>query len=326
MKSDTVHLRELLTGMRAAYARGENAMAHARRVLGTTENSPVATLVAYDLQAGSYVAGVRANPDANERWCGQLAEVLAPWVDATTSLLEVGCGEATTLAGIVQRLPRSPRKVLGFDISWSRCAEGLRWLESQSVTAQLFVADLFEIPLANEAIDIVYTSHSLEPNGGKEEAALSELLRVARRAVVLVEPLYELAGEPARKRMEQHGYVRGLRAAAEKLGAQVRACRLLDYTGNPLNPSGLIILEKAPSSAPSAASIEWRCPLTHTPLRYLGDACVAAEAAVAYPVLRDIPLLRAEHAIVAAGLCAVGTRVSAGHGVSSSAATHTLSQ
>jgi SAM-dependent methyltransferase len=305
MKSDTLYLRELLTGMRAAYARGENAMAHARRALGTRENSPLATLIAYDLQAGSYVAGVHANPDANARWCGQLADVLAPWVDASTSLLEVGCGEATTLAGVVVRLPQSPREVLGFDISWSRCAEGLRWLERQSVTAQLFVADLFEIPLANEAIDVIYTSHSLEPNGGREEAALSELLRVARRAVVLVEPLYELASEPARKRMEQHGYVRGLRAAAEKLGSQVRAHRLLDYTGNPLNPSGLIILEKtSANSSRSATAIEWRCPLTHTPLRHLGDVCVAAEAAVAYPVLRGVSLLRAEHAVVAAGLCA----------------------
>lgn len=48
----------------------------------------------------------------------------------------------------------------------------------------------------------------------REEEAIRELMRVARRAVVLVEPIYELANSEAQARMHTHGYVRGLKETA----------------------------------------------------------------------------------------------------------------
>ncbi|ODN65364.1 hypothetical protein A9E74_02832 [Methylophaga muralis] len=83
------------------------------------------------------------------------------------------------------------------------------------------MADLFEIPLADSSVDIIYTSHSLEPNGGREEAALKELLRVARRAVILFEPIYELGNVEAQLRMDTHKYVKQLKNVAENLGGIV---------------------------------------------------------------------------------------------------------
>jgi SAM-dependent methyltransferase len=294
-------LRELLVGMRAAYARGENAMEYARSLTSSSVNRTAATLIAYDLQAGSYVAEVRSNLQENVRWCAQLATFLAPLVDAQTSILEVGCGEATTLAGVVQQLPQAPSRALGFDISWSRCAEAVRWLAEQRVEAAIFVGDLFNIPLEDACVDVVYTSHSLEPNGGRESDALRELLRVARRAVVLVEPLYELADPEAQARMRRHGYVRGLAEGAERLGGKLTVCRLLDYVRNPLNPSGVIVISKGERDAVPARVPAWRCPLTGAPMHRddAGDAFVVAEAGLAYPVLRGIPLLSREHVIVA---------------------------
>ena len=288
-------------------------MAHARELTGTNENSPAATLIAYDLQAGSYVASVEARPEYSDRWCDQLAGLLQPHVTEGCSVLEVGCGEATTLAGVLRRLPRQPAAAYGFDLSWSRCAVGREWLRSQGVSAELFVGDLLAIPFADASIDVVYTSHSLEPNGGREEAALRELLRVARRAVVLVEPLYELAGEQAQARMRSHGYVRGLKAAAARLGATVGDYRLLELSANPLNSSGvLVIAGNPPGRAPAGPRAGlWRCPLTATPLAHLGDALFSAGAGLAYPVLRGIPLLRAEHAVVANHLAAPVSAVSA---------------
>jgi SAM-dependent methyltransferase len=293
-------LRELLTGMRAAYSRGENAMEFARRISGDLSNSVMATLLAYDLQAGSYVAKVRGDPQSNQQWCQQLAIELAPYIDAGCSMLEVGCGEATTLAGVIHALPRKPRECFGFDISWSRCAEALGWLKSNDCSARLFVADLFSIPLADESVDVVYTSHSIEPNGGREERALAELLRVARRTVVLIEPLYELGTPEAQQRMRHHGYVRGLRNAASSLGGDVRTCRLLDYSSNPLNPSGVIVIQKARSTATRGA--EFQCPLTATPLSDKGEAYYSEATGLAYPVLGGIPLLRPEHMVVASKL------------------------
>lgn len=303
---DTRELRQLILGMRAAFERGENAMEYARRELRRAGNSGIATLVSYDLQTGTYVDNARTNPQANARWVAQLAAILETFVTDRSFLLEVGCGEATTLAGVLKALPRRPRDALGFDISWSRCARGMSWLAEQQVAARLFVADLFHIPLEDSSVDVVYTSHSIEPNRGKERDAVRELLRIARSAVVLVEPMYELADENAKARMDRHGYVRGLRQAADELGAHVLDHRLLEYTGNPLNPSGVLILDKknAPDSRTAEPALRWRCPITHTPLIDAQDAYVSRASGLAYPVLRGIPLLRPQHAVVASTLSA----------------------
>ena len=57
---------------------------------------------------------------------------------------------------------------------------------------------------------------------------VTECLRVARKAVVLVEPIYELASTEAQARMRHHGYVRRLREAAEALDCEIEDYRLLE--------------------------------------------------------------------------------------------------
>lgn len=300
MHDDPAALRNLVIGMRAAYARGENVMAWARAATGGDRNSALAILIAYDLQAGTYSAAARSAPDVRAKWCAEMAELLAPSLTPDDSVLEVGCGEATTLAGVLQRLPQRPREALGFDISWSRCREGGHWLAQHRVHARLFVADLFHIPLADSSIDVVYTSHSLEPNGGMEEAAIRELLRVARKEVVLVEPIYELASAAGRERMAAHGYVRGLKAAAEKQGAVVVEHRLLELLLQPLNPSGVIRLRKDDGTVGvDRRDSIWQCPLTGVSLAERGEAFFGQESGLAYPVMKGVPLLRPEHAVVA---------------------------
>jgi hypothetical protein len=161
------------------------------------------------------------------------------------------------------------------------------------------------IPLADDSIDVVYSSHSLEPNRGKEEAVMRECLRVARQAVVLVEPIYELGSTQAKARMRLHNYVQGLKRAAEKMGAEIKDYRLLEYSPNPLNPSGVLHLKKKKScpvkNLPKTASA-WQCPLTGTGLQPGKDYYYSSEVGLAYPVLRGIPLLCTDHVIVASNL------------------------
>lgn len=105
MDLSSKQLADLISGMRNAYAHGENAMAYAREALRTHgvagRNQRLATLIAYDLQADTYVEGARANPEEKQRWCRQLADLIAPVLPKGGSLLEVGVGEATTLAGVL---------------------------------------------------------------------------------------------------------------------------------------------------------------------------------------------------------------------------------
>jgi SAM-dependent methyltransferase len=310
VKIKTRQIAEIIRGMREVYSKGENAMEWCRDYLhradeSLEENDLLATLVAYDLQAGSYVSAARSNRKRNQRWCRQLADLLSSPLAEGGSILEVGVGEATTLAGVLAECAVKPDVAFGFDVSWSRVSVANQWLRENGQRAELFVADLLNIPMEDESVDVVYSSHSLEPNRGKEEEAIRECLRVARKAVVLVEPIYELASREAQARIRSHGYVEGLRETAERLGAKVSDYRLLDYTPNPLNPSGVIHLTK---SGVSDESIElsgvsvWRCPVTDVALEAGKEFFYARQVGLAYPVLRGVPMLRAEHVIVASEL------------------------
>ncbi len=312
MGTESKHIAEIILGMREVYSKGGNATEWCRNYLGAfsgggDENELFATLVAYDLQAGSYVSAVRANSGNNQRWCKQLARLLFSVVKEGDAILEVGVGEATSLAGVLKEGLFKPGLALGFDVSWSRIGEGRKWLSENGQDAALFVADLLNIPLADHSVDVVYSSHSLEPNGGKERQAIRECLRVARKAVVLVEPIYELASDEAKARMRSHGYVEGLRETAEALGALITDYRLLDYSPNPLNPSGVLCLEKRDQDLIQPAAIEkdavpWQCPIAGLPIKAGTEFFYALEVGLAYPVLRGVPMLRAEHAIVASRL------------------------
>lgn len=242
-------------------------------------------------------------------WNKQLAGLIDSVLPSQGSLLEVGVGEATTLARVVQELGGKTRPAYGFDISWSRVSVANESLAERKQEAELFVADLFHIPLEDNSVDVVFSSHSLEPNGGHEKEAIAECLRVARVAVVLAEPIYELASPEARIRMERHGYVRNLKAVAEQLGANVLDYRLLEVAGNPLNLSGVLLLGKNVALANQERmdsirekATQWRCPLTGVALVESDDLFFAAETGIAYPKLRDVPLLRPEHAVVASRL------------------------
>jgi hypothetical protein len=155
MNSEAQELRRLIVGMRDAYKRGENAMAYARALSLGEANSVVSTLIAYDLQAGSYVTEARSKPDYIKDWCNQLAGLLQPFVDSGDTILEVGVGEATTLAGVIKSIANSSIDPMGFDVSWSRIKVANDWLTESSVRARLFTGDLFNIPLADDSIDII---------------------------------------------------------------------------------------------------------------------------------------------------------------------------
>ncbi len=302
MRTEQEKMRLLLDAVLEGFARGENAMALSRKLLEAEQNDIVGTLLSYDLQTGRYNSRARARVADWKTWCSQLAGVLRPYFPRCRTLLEVGCGEATTMGGVLEELGGSAADVYGFDISWSRISEGRAWLGNLKQNASLFVADLFRIPLADNSVDVVYTSHSLEPNGGREEAALRECLRVARSAVVCVEPLYELANAEQRQHMQSHGYVRGLRAAASALGASIQAFELFPYAPNPLNPSGVMILEKHAGAVDHCGPLEWQCPLTAAPMECDKDMFCVPRYGLVYPVLRGVPLLRTEHVVVASKL------------------------
>ncbi|WP_434511452.1 methyltransferase domain-containing protein [Desulfitobacterium sp. AusDCA] len=287
---------KLLNRVKRLYSDNGNIIKYLRELGDGSVNSAEDVMISYDFQAGSYIKGYKEDPDFKQEYCNYLAEVLENLCEFN-SLLEVGVGEATTLAPLLAALKNRPKMNYGFDISWSRIKYAKRFLEELNISnVSLFTGDLFCTPLKNNSIDIVFTSHSIEPNGGREKEALKELYRIAKKYLVLLEPAYEFSSDQARERMLKHGYVTQLYSVAKKLGYKIIEHRLFDTCVNALNPTGLIIIEK---NANDRVDDPLCCPLTKTDLCFKDNAYFSAESLLAYPVISDIPCLLPQNAIVA---------------------------
>jgi uncharacterized protein YbaR (Trm112 family) len=289
--------RDLLREAREAYARGENVMALFRSEAGAHANTHEAVLVSYDLQSGSYRAALDdpASRARVDRYSTMIADVLGELEH--DSLLEAGTGEATTLLPVLSKLPHPPRRVVAFDLAWSRVAHARAHAAGfGTAPPELFAGDMFALPVVDGAFDVVLTAHALEPNGGRERAGIAELARASRRWLVLFEPSYELGGPQTRANIEKHGYVRGLRQTAEDLGLEVVRHELTDEL-TPNNETALLVLRK-PGEEPERE--HWLgCPRCGEPLREVRDHLFCPSEGLVYPVLDGIPCLDPRNAIVA---------------------------
>ena len=289
---------DLLKKVKEIYLNGGNIIQYLKDLDGREYNSIEDILISYDFQSGSYLKEYTRKLQFIRDYCSALGQIINGY-GPYRSIMEVGVGEGMTI-GTLMDFIKHPKEKFGFDISWSRlkfAQDFLRDINCKGV--RLFTANLFEIPLKDNSIDIVYTSHSIEPNGGQEKAALEELYRVTNKYLILLEPAYEFASEEARKRMKQHGYITDLYSTAVTLGYKILEHRLFDYSSNPLNPTGLMVIEKIPTAEDNHYT-SLVCPVTKTVLReYYKSILFSPESFLAYPILQNIPCLTRDNAIIA---------------------------
>lgn len=288
-----------------AYRKGENVMATLRSLLGAHENTEQIVEIAYDLQAGTYSRYADDHAAQWNAYCAELADILSDRLEPGWTSLDVGTGEMTTLAGVANRAFTWASATYSCDISFSRIKTGREFVARTMTSTQTgklhsFVGNLFRLPFQDASIDLVWTSHALEPNGGKEEAALRELFRVAGRYAVLFEPSYENNSDEGRARMDKLGYICGLPAAIACAGAELVEVIEVKNTGNPLNPTYAYVCRTGTETRSRA--MPWACPETHMPMERRADCFFSPASRLAYPIIDGIPLLRAENAILANAL------------------------
>lgn len=284
-----------LNTIRRLYQDGVNLMHHFRQSQDESLNDTNSILISYDFQAGTYIAYAEDRPEFTANYTQSIANILAEL--GAESVMEVGVGEATTLFNVAQKMPKKI-PYYGFDLSWSRVKYAQRYCErDSSISCELFVGDLFHIPVLDNAVDVVYTSHSLEPNGGREKEALEELYRISAKYLVLLEPCYELADNSQRERMVRHGYITNLQTTIAELGYRVIEFRLFDYSANPLNPTGLTIIEK--NSQARGLPTVLACPITKGALEKHDTAFYCPSSLLAYPSIMGVPCLLPDNAVVA---------------------------
>jgi len=289
------HPRDLMRLFEA----GQNITAILKAEPDSGEKTQGIIETAYDLQAGSYVKALNDDKllDHKTAYGTAIADEIRALTEPT-SIIEAGVGEGTTFSFVLNKLNDVFIDAHGFDISWSRIAWCKTWMSSQwQGNTTLAMASLLNLPYADSCFDVVYTSHTIEPNGGNEKAILQELFRITSRYLVLLEPGYELATTEAQQRMERHGYCKGLVDSASSLGMRVRKHELFGHSANPLNPTAITVIEKEPRASPRCPQLV--CPNFQDELIDFGDALYSPESLRAYPKLMGIPCLRKEDAVIA---------------------------
>jgi ubiquinone/menaquinone biosynthesis C-methylase UbiE/uncharacterized protein YbaR (Trm112 family) len=288
------------------FDRGENVINRINAQEGAQQNSSSAILYSYDAQAGSYVA--QLEDPAYRDLKHNLGRYLAAVIDTLrpSSLLDAGVGEATSLAPLLGYLQHKPMHVLGFDISLSRLLFARRYLADNRHEAVLFTGTLDRIALETDSVDVIVTVHALEPNHGHEDVMLSELLRVARRHLVLVEPSYEFATHEARARMERLGYVRGLPERLKRMGYAPTRVERCPYNSNPLNEAALIVVDKPHAAVGEAKPPTFISPISGRELVPRPDCWFCPQDGHAFPVIAGIPCLLVDNSVLVSKLETIG--------------------
>ena len=288
-----------ISELRNCYKRGENITTLLKKN-GT--NAQKGIELSYDLQAGSYSEYALNNRDKIFPMANEMARILKQHIKELNTILDCGVGEMTTLTEVLQHLP-ARIEMLAFDISLSRIRAGREYVARTQGSAhnviRSFVAAMDCIPLANDSVDTVITSHALEPNHGREEQLLNELFRVSRGKVILFEPSWEKNTEEGRRRMDKLGYVRELPRHIEKLGGKLDSVLGLSNIGNPLNPTYCYIITLNKCSHPlKEGKTPFACPNSGEILSERNGYYWSQEGGYAYPIIEGVPILKKESGIL----------------------------
>jgi SAM-dependent methyltransferase len=303
--SDTKQLSH--AELRKAYEANENILRVCKEKLGShSTNEQAAIMHSYELQAGSYIRRVTEDSEQKAkimRYGRAIAEVLEIYSPA--SILEAGVGEATTLVEVVKSLPpKMGKSIYAFDLSWSRVLLGRRYFEKETSgqedqgkrDSHFFAGELEHIALPDNSFDVVFTSHAIEPNHGREQEILQELYRVTAGHLVLFEPAYELASKAARERMEYHGYCRGLKEIALANGWTVSRSELFEAREDAANPTMVLIIDKG---LKPASEKQYVSPFGGGPLVLHNGHYFNHEEGLVFPVLGEVPYLTRSSGILA---------------------------
>lgn len=289
-----------------AFESGQNVAELLRSLKGEEYNTEEIIEIAYDLQTGSYIKERNASTENWRDHVAEVASILGPHIEAGDTVLDAGTGEMTTFVGIANHCYDVASDIYAMDISWSRVATG-RALAEKELRPNLFpklkafVGELRSLPLLDKSIDVIWTTHAIEPNGGQETRIVRELMRVARKKIVLFEPSYEHNSPEGQDRMRRLGYVRDLPGAIEAAGGRLLTVQKIETAKNPLNPTYAFIVDNADTKAVAPTS-PWACPTTGSKLEVQTDCLWSLESKLAYPILKGIPVLRRDAAILASAL------------------------
>lgn len=303
--------------LKELYEKKINIMEYLRNNQNLDFNDEGIIKCSYDLQAGSYIQGYknRSNKQVNIRYKANNYELQVMdsleydnlWYQSAanildslsySSILDAGTGEATTLHGIMTKVNNLPHRIIGVDISLSRILYANDFYKSEcpNHNSDFVTGNIFELPFIDSAVDVIFTSHAVEPNTNNEKLILQELYRVAAKYVVLIEPSYNLGSEATKEHIIKHKYIKNLHSTALELGYNVIRYELFDISKDQ-NMSEVIIIEKNSSASVNKEDI-YACPICKKSLKHHNNQLYCENCLLIYPVINNIPVLNKEYGIL----------------------------
>ncbi len=285
--------------------KGVNITEYLRNTENVNFNTSKIIEMAYDLQSGSYIKSCENNELYMKRYAGWAAHIVAQYVESgdNKTILDAGTGEITTFSYFLEALNNKNIKMTPycFDISWSLIYAGKEWSQkkfSKNYTLNTFCSDMLYIPLHSDSIDVVTTFHALEPNGGRENEILRELLRICKKWLILFEPSYENNSIEGKKRMVELGYIKGLPELIKASEARLVDIIPFDSPFNGLNPTHAYIIELTKSKYEDQSYVHYTIPGSDLILEYHNDSYYSRDEGISYPIISGIPIFRNEAAIL----------------------------
>jgi len=289
------------------FKRGENVTSFLKEKYKNIVSLSDIIEVSYDVQAGCYIEVTLKNKEKLQSYWSEIAGLVSAHMPDINSLLDVGSGELTTLCGLVDGLPKKPDHVFAFDISWSRLVKGLSYLDKYYLTQRknltVFCSDMAHIPLPSSSIDLVVSSHALEPNRAQQDVLLRELIRVAKKKIMLFEPCYEVNSNKGKAYMDLHEFVKDLDGSIKRAGGHLVEKIAIENVWNPLNPTVCYVIEV--NNEETIDNIYYTLPGTDCFLRRESDWLVSNESGVSFPILKGVPILRFKNAVISTAFCDV---------------------
>ena len=267
------------------YKRGKNINLYLKKKMISKEAK---IEVSYDLQSGSYLQLVKKDKSKYYDLAKEISLKISKHFKNYKTFLDCGCGELS-FSNLIKKInKRKIQNYYGFDLSLKRLATGIQYFKWKTQTNKIFVAKLDEIPLPNNSIDVVFTNHALEPNGGKEKKIILELLRVSKKGVVLNEPFFQNANIEQKKRMQKLGYVK---INSNLIRGLKYKYKILDLNNqiNKNNKTKLILIfknKKKNFKKPNLVDPKFKTQLVKKYGHFYSN-----ETKFIYPIVKNIPIL-----------------------------------
>lgn len=248
--------------------------------------------IIYDFQSGTYTKNSNKNPAYINAFTSEIVNTLCNFIEEEMTVLDCGTGEGTTIIPILKKL--GMQSGYGIDASISRVLWAQRNAAAAGINLNLAVSDLGQLPLTDNAVDVVVTVHALEPNHGRESEMIKELGRVAKRFMFLIEPDFEKASKKQKERMMKLGYVRGIDEAIKKNNFRILDKVPIVNNSNELNVAQVTVVDIGKTKQEKSNST-WVDPIHREELTHYMNG-LRSTLGLWFPLVNNIPLLRSTDA------------------------------